>query len=703
MSAPAQTLASFRSAACCVALMPVRTLAYRPLLVACASAAIAAALVATIVTAPRAAAAAVPRQTGLSVVSISSPPRMAPAGATFHVSDTTRNVRGAAKRRTWIVYLASPDRRAGRGQVFLGARRVRPLPLGRGSHARRPVQIPTRTKARTYWMLACSATTARQRAFDPSSCRVARHRIRVLPAAPRSIAAPRIAGQPTDGKVLTADSGRWTGLAPIQYARQWQRCDGRGSHCAPIPGATTPSYSVSSTDVGATIRFTVLASNQHGRWGAQSRPTATVRPAPPANTVAPGVTGRAVVGETVTADPGTWAGTPPLAAAFQWQRCPSPGACADIAGATGQTYTLAAGDSGPTLRVVVVTSNVAGAVTAASAPVPTGLFQNPVFSATAAPDPFVFNDRGTYLEFHTGSLFPMLRSTDLMHWTPAGSALRRKPSWVTDAGDWHPWAPSVIHTSHPCPGASSGSCYVMYFTALSQTWGVNCIGVATAATASGPYTARDQPLQLTSAAPTDEPIGCGDAGGQGNIDPSPFIDSDGNAYLYMSSDTVASNGLSQYQPVISVVPLTSDLLAASGGRTALFSGDPGTWEAANAPTPVVEGPTMVKHNGTYYLMYSGGTWRGSYGMGYAISTSPVGGFIKQPTRLLTETASVLSPGGGDSLVTGPHGGTWLVYHGRDGSYDNPRTLRIDRFSWQPGSPDVPVVDGPTGAPVAIAP
>jgi beta-xylosidase len=226
--------------------------------------------------------------------------------------------------------------------------------------------------------------------------------------------------------------------------------------------------------------------------------------------------------------------------------------------------------------------------------------------------------------------------------------------------------------------------------------------VATASAPGGPYTDQG-PLGLDSAGPNDQPIGCGDAAGQGNIDPSPFIDTDGSAYLYVSTDFATANGGSQLQPTISVIPLDGDLLHASGARIPLFSGDPGTWEADNVDVPTVEGPAMTKHNGTYYLMYSGGSWRSSYGMGYAISSSPVSGFVKQPVQLLSETSAVLSPGGGDALVSGPHGGTWLAYHGRDSSYDNPRTLRLDRFWWKPGSPDVPVVDGPSSGPVPTRP
>lgn len=54
--------------------------------------------------------------------------------------------------------------------------------------------------------------------------------------------------------------------------------------------------------------------------------------------------------------------------AYQWQHCDAAGAnCADIAGATAQTYGVTAADVGTTLRVVVKASNRFGVATATSA------------------------------------------------------------------------------------------------------------------------------------------------------------------------------------------------------------------------------------------------------------------------------------------------------------------------------------------------
>jgi beta-xylosidase len=333
-----------------------------------------------------------------------------------------------------------------------------------------------------------------------------------------------------------------------------------------------------------------------------------------------------------------------------------------------------------------------------------------VYSTAAFPDPFVLDSGDThsdYWAFATGNLFPVLHSADLVHWTSEGTAMSTRPAWVVTSGDWHPWAPSVIHSELPCPGAASGGCYVMYYVGLSAAYNRNCIGVATSPTPGGPYSDRG-PLGLAGQSNASMPVGCGDANGVGNIDPSPFLDASGQVYLYLSTDNACTNGAScQLKPTISVIPLSADLLQGSGPRTALFAGDPGTWEAAGAPGPTVEGPSMELHDGTYYLFYSGGSYMQAYGMGYATSSSPTGPFTKSSSNpFFASTADAFSVGGGDRLVVGPHGGLWMVYAARTTS-SSPRTLWIDPFTWQtpspPGGLGVPAVAGPSTTPQSTQP
>jgi hypothetical protein len=89
----------------------------------------------------------------------------------------------------------------------------------------------------------------------------------------------------------------------------------------------------------------------------------------PQNTAPPTISGTASVGQTLTATTGTFTGDQPITYTFQWQRCDASGnGCVAIAGATAQTYTLAAADLAHTIRVAVTARNATGTATATSVP-----------------------------------------------------------------------------------------------------------------------------------------------------------------------------------------------------------------------------------------------------------------------------------------------------------------------------------------------
>ena len=99
--------------------------------------------------------------------------------------------------------------------------------------------------------------------------------------------------------------------------------------------------------------------------------------APPENTTAPTITGTPAVGQTLTAQNGTWANNP-TAFQYRWRRCDTAGAaCVNITGAGGaaKTYNVVGADGGHTLRVVVTAVNAEGARNAVSAP--TAVVQSP--------------------------------------------------------------------------------------------------------------------------------------------------------------------------------------------------------------------------------------------------------------------------------------------------------------------------------------
>ena len=82
---------------------------------------------------------------------------------------------------------------------------------------------------------------------------------------------------------------------------------------------------------------------------------------PPANTVAPAITGTAQEGETVTCSTGTWTGTPTITYAFQWKRNGS-----NIGSATNSTYVLVTADVSQSITCQVTATNGSGSASATS-------------------------------------------------------------------------------------------------------------------------------------------------------------------------------------------------------------------------------------------------------------------------------------------------------------------------------------------------
>lgn len=97
---------------------------------------------------------------------------------------------------------------------------------------------------------------------------------------PTLVTPPTISGTPQSGQTLTASDGLWTNAAS-SYAFQWLRCDSSGANCQPIAGAVAPTYVVTDTDIGSTLRVDVTATNAVATSvPAQSAPTAIVTAVP---------------------------------------------------------------------------------------------------------------------------------------------------------------------------------------------------------------------------------------------------------------------------------------------------------------------------------------------------------------------------------------------------------------------------------------
>jgi hypothetical protein len=78
---------------------------------------------------------------------------------------------------------------------------------------------------------------------------------------------PAVTGTPKVGQTLTCGTGSWTGSPPPTLTIQWLR-DGKA-----IPGATQPTYSVTSADAGHSLSCQVTATNSAG---SQSKTSAGV-------------------------------------------------------------------------------------------------------------------------------------------------------------------------------------------------------------------------------------------------------------------------------------------------------------------------------------------------------------------------------------------------------------------------------------------
>ena len=211
---------------------------------------------------------------------------------------------------------------------------------------------------------------------------------------------------------------------------------------------------------------------------------------------------------------------------------------------------------------LLLTVLVLGAAIAVASPA--GAWVDPDFTGDAA-DPFVLDTGDSYVAYTTSNAagnVPILHSQDLLTWETAGDVLPTVGVWV-DRSNPRVWAPSVLLTP---------SGFVLYYTADDAQSHRQCVGRAVSAVADGPF--------VDDAA---RPLVCQvDLGG--SIDPSPFVDSDGQAYLLWKNDGNCC-GL--------VSALWSQRLAADGlslegaGPSQLLAAEE-RWEKG-----IVEAPSMV--------------------------------------------------------------------------------------------------------------
>ena len=94
--------------------------------------------------------------------------------------------------------------------------------------------------------------------------------------APVATSPPTISGVPQEDQTLTAAPGTWSGSQPIAFAYQWQRCTSSGSDCADSVDATTETHVLTQSDINATLRVLVTATNADGSGTTLSAPSGVV-------------------------------------------------------------------------------------------------------------------------------------------------------------------------------------------------------------------------------------------------------------------------------------------------------------------------------------------------------------------------------------------------------------------------------------------
>src|SRR5579884_1300363 len=314
---------------------------------------------------------------------------------------------------------------------------------------------------------------------------------------------------------------------------------------------------------------------------------------------------------------------------------------------------------------------------------------NPVINADF-PDPDVLiAPNGTYYAYATQTMkahqwinLQVARSRDLVHWHFLGDALPVKPAWAAKTQDF--WAPDVVR---------EGDRYIMYYSAkpdvaLTDTKQGMCLGVATASVPAGPFIDIGHPLQ------------CGE--GFVNIDPTEFDDpTTGKHLLYWGSG---------FEP-IKVRELGSDLVsfAPQSEQLDLVAPNP----VKGAFPVLVEGNWVLRHEGWYYLFYSGDNCCGPkahYAVMVARSRNATGPFEtleqamgRQHSIILKKNRRWIAPGH-NSTITDRSGHDWIVYHAVDvhrprekptDEVNTRRVMLIDRIRWHNGWP---VIAGPSATP-----
>lgn len=276
-------------------------------------------------------------------------------------------------------------------------------------------------------------------------------------------------------------------------------------------------------------------------------------------------------------------------------------------------------------------------------------------------DPTIFVENGKY--YLTGTRnqeplgFSILESTDLEHWTvPDGSSqqliLRKGDRTYGEKGFW---APQYFK--------EKGTYYFTY-TANEQTV------IASSKSVFGPFRQKEvRPIDASAK----------------NIDSFLFKDDDGKYYLYHVRFN-KGNYLWVAEFDMKKGGIKPETLKQCMDCTEPWEKTPNYKSA-----PVMEGPTVMKWDGVYYLFYSANHFMNiDYSVGYATASSPLGPWKKHPNSPIIHRSLVGENGSGHGDVfKGLDGKYYYVYHvHRSDSTVQPRKTRIVPLMLEKGNDGV---------------
>jgi len=290
-------------------------------------------------------------------------------------------------------------------------------------------------------------------------------------------------------------------------------------------------------------------------------------------------------------------------------------------------------------------------------------------------DPFMYEHKGTFYIIgttiqHQG--FHCWKSKDMENWEFLGFAYSKPENHI---GSIAFWAPEVKYYKEK---------FYMTYSCLDKNTDRLLMSLAVSDTPEGPFKDLYSPWFDF---------------GFGSIDGHIFVDDDGKCYLYFSR-----NG---YEPILDIgygvnygVELEADLSKPIGEPLLLTRADQ-DWEITMPHNRCNEGPSVIKHNGKYYMTYSANdTVAPCYGIGYAVADKPLGPWIKPENGPILKSnyeIGVSAPGH-NSILQRINKELYMVYHTHaDPSRpsDN-RVANIDRMYF---TEDGKLrVDGPTRTP-----